>query len=169
MNFRLLVIASCLLFFKVGDCQIGAESTPVSWNMSQSASLDPLWQTLPLLDVEALIDEDSQNEDKSVPYRFASAIGVHFDPQTSGQWINLPGGDRLWMLGIRCQNALSLSVTFGMFDLPEGAKMYIYDGGHKDYVGPLTVRNNTGNKVFATIPIRGSEVVVEYYEPFEYR
>ena len=148
--------------------QLEREGTPVSWNIGENFVSHSIWKTIPALDFDALLDEDRGQEDKSVPYRFALAEDVDYSPDNSGKWSNLQNGDRIWVLGLDCQNALAVGLTFGHLELPRGGRMYIYSEDHRDFIGPFSSADNTTMPV-GTPPVAGSRIIIEYYEPYAFR
>ncbi len=148
--------------------QLEREGTPVSWNIGADLVTHSVWKTIPALDVDALLAEDESQPDKSLPYRFALAQQVDFSPDNAGKWSNLQNGDRIWVLGLDCQNALAVGLTFSHLELPRGARLYIYSEDHQDFIGPLNSANNT-TLPLSTPPVVGSKIIIEYYEPYAYR
>jgi len=154
--------------FAVGlNAQLERTGTPVSWNQQLTVPIANEW--LGEANIESLLEEDAnQVEDRSVPYRFAYAQPVNWTMENSGSWYNLQNGDRLWMLGVSYEGALSISVTFAEFHLPEGGKLYVYSEDRTDYLGPLTEEDNRDTEL--GLPhIKGQKIYLEYYEPRAYR
>jgi lysyl endopeptidase len=167
---KLPYILMMLLFSaKATFAQFEREGMPVSWGLSDQPEFGTIWQSLPELDIPALLGEDEINiDDRSRPYRFASAVQTDFDLQNCGQWTNLLNGDRIWILGLEVPGALSLSLTLRNLNIPRGGRVYFYTEDHQNYIGPLTSRDNTSG--FLGIPhLQGSRIIIEYYEPFAYR
>ena len=51
-------------------------------------------------------------------YQFAEPVDVKASAATDGAWTVVPGG-RVWTLPVFSEGALSLSVHFDKFDIPE--------------------------------------------------
>lgn len=128
------------------------------------------WQApelrMPAIDENALLAEDDiNNRNKDVPYRF----GYNFEPdvtlENAGVWHKLPSGDRVWRLALRSDGARSLNVTFDQFFLPEGAKLFIFSPDYTHVLGAFTTANNHPDGGFGTYPIPGDAIVLEYFEP----
>lgn len=150
--------------------QVDRGGEPISWNIEQQLSQNSIWNILPGINVEALLEEDSYtSEDKSMPMRFATSLPTQFNESNSGKWTNLHNGDRIWMLGIESSDAHSLGISFSNLHLPEGAKLFVYSENHNDYLGPLTHRDNRINQPMTLPPINGSKIIIEYYEPYAFR
>ena len=156
------------LILAVGlNAQLERTGTPVSWNQQLTVPIANEW--LGEANVESLLEEDAnQVDDRSVPYRFAYAQTVNWTMDNSGSWYNLQNGDRLWILGISYEAVLSISVTFGDFQLPKGGKLYVYSEDRTDYLGPLTDEDNRDTEL--GLPhVKGQKIFLEYYEPRAYR
>jgi lysyl endopeptidase len=119
------------------------------------------------IDPEQLLREDSRKTDRlrePTPQRFAIGEDAAFDPATSGTWQDLPDG-RLWRLRIDSPGALSNNLGITHFELPPGAKLWIYGPDRKQVEGPYTQRNRSRAGSLWTPMIEGSEIVVELFVP----
>jgi len=122
---------------------------------------------LPKVDTAHLLAEDrarDKDPQHPGPYRFAVAADVAFTLDNSGTWQNLADG-RLWRLRIQSPGAKSLNLGITRFDMPEGAKLWIYDPGHTHGEGPYTARNRSHLGSLWTPIIEGDEIVVEVFVP----
>jgi lysyl endopeptidase len=170
LTLRAIISIQMLVLTAMLNAQVDRSGQPLSWNIPQQISTSTIWQTLPAINQIQLADEDAiALNDKSTPIRFAKSFAVNFDPLTSGTWTNLPNGDRIWMIGVESEGAFSIGVQFSDLFLPQGATIYIYNETHTDYIGPLTSNENKLNLAFNLPPVKGSKIIVEYYEPFAYR
>ena len=107
----------------------------------------------------------AEDKGKFANFRFAVPIDVNINPKNQGIWTDLPNGGRLWQVKIHSDNALGLAVTFADFELPEGAKLFVYSLDYKQVRGAYDAQNNTESKRFLTPIIKGADVMVEYFEP----
>lgn len=107
----------------------------------------------------------AESERAAAPYVFAHALEVDLDPESSGTWETLDDGSRLWRLRIASPTALSLSLGFSRFDLPEGAELWIYSPGREVVEGPYTARHRSRHGRLFTPVIPGNEAVVELWVP----
>lgn len=165
---KTLAILTQVLFGSLLFAQVENGGLPYSWgnNNVQSA----IWYNLPVTD-NAALEAASLPELrlKEIPYRFADTINVRFNLDNSGRWYNLSGGDRLWRLGLKSQNATSMGLEFAQFQIPPGANLYMYNESNTEFSGPYTQSINTGRSSLSTIPIAGDNIIVEYFEPAEHR
>lgn len=165
---RLHAIAYALVLLStVAHGQLDRVGTPVSWTQAISVNLEN--ELLTQADVGSLMSEDAVHEiNREGSYRFAYAREVLWNLTNSGTWLNLPNGDRLWLLGIEYAGAHSIALSFSYLSLPKGGKLYVYSEDHADYLGPLTDEDNRNDEL--GLPhIKGSKIFVEYYEPNAYR
>lgn len=99
------------------------------------------------------------------PYRFALDIDTKFNLENSGTWKVLPDSSRIWRLQIVSNGAQTLNLGFSRFDLPEGAKLWLYNPAG-DYVeGPYIAKHRTAAGELWTPVIPGDQVVIELYVP----
>jgi lysyl endopeptidase len=99
--------------------------------------------------------------------RFAHTFYTDLSPENSGLVYTTEDGTRIWKVGIRSNGAYSLNVIFSTFQLPEGAKVFLYNPDRSMVSGPFTKENQTESGEFSVAPIDGDELIVEYQEPAE--
>ncbi|MEP6934044.1 MAG: hypothetical protein ABI988_08910, partial [Nitrospirota bacterium] len=124
-------------------------------------------KVLPKVDVERLLAEDRAGGKTLQPPeapRFAVVAEVSFNQDNSGTTQELPDG-RLWRLRIRSPNAKSHNLGITRFDMPDGAKLWIYNPTHKHVEGPYTSRHRSHRGSLWTPIIEGDEIVVEVFMP----
>ncbi|KAF9109883.1 hypothetical protein BGX27_007026 [Mortierella sp. AM989] len=151
----------------------------------------PHFDNAQLLNEERINRDESfkQGAEPDGAYQFGKAITISsFDLGTTlsrGRWIplrllrqqrskssaltqhKLPRDDDdvlVWQLEIHSKSALSLNVIFSDFYLPEGTEFYV--SGKKHILGAFTAGiNNKPDGVFATAPIAGDKLLLEFYTP----
>ncbi|KAI1317283.1 hypothetical protein EDD11_008771 [Mortierella claussenii] len=70
----------------------------------------------------------------------------------------------VWQLEISSKSALSLNLIFSEFRLPKDTEFYV--SGKKHILGAFTAEiNNKPDGVFATAPVAGDKLLLEYYTP----
>jgi len=161
----LLPIISFLFFLPQGA---GGQITLAEAPHSADASVGDLLQQR-ALPVQTLLPVDAEGllaEDQNFPGdRFAAPQSVDLGIANSGQWTDLPNGDRVWRLHLRVPEARGLALLYDQFYLPAGARLHVYRPDRRQMIGAYTNRNNPATGRFLTGFIKGEEVVVEYYEP----
>jgi len=115
-------------------------------------------------DVEALKTEDATNESMGYPVRVAKTIPVQFSPENSGEWTNLPNGERIWRLEIDAPNATAISLLYDQFTISKGGKLYIYDLDY-NVVNVYTDQDNPKRQEYSTDFIPGDILRLEYVVP----
>lgn len=117
-------------------------------------------------DVEEELRLDSLNEsDLRSGYRFAYKFITNFNRGNSGESFILADGTRVWRLGIRSKGALSINVLFSEYELPEGAKLFLYNTDQSHIIGSFNHLNNSELGVLPTSLVYGDEIIIEYQEP----
>ena len=116
---------------------------------------------------ERLLAEDRALDEQGRrpgPMRFAVPVTVAFTLGNSGTWQTLDDG-RLWRLRIQSPDAKSQNLAVTRFEMPEGAKLWIYDPAHAHVEGPYTARHRSRQGSLWTPIIEGDEIVVEVFVP----
>jgi hypothetical protein len=122
---------------------------------------------MPEVDLTAYHTEDALRDHSEVPtpFRFAAAIDADIVPATAGTWEKLGDGSSLWRLRIASPGALSLNLNFDRFDLPVGARLWLYDGNGTMVQGPYTNEHRNDEGGLWTALVLGDEIVVELHNP----
>ena len=162
LSFSLLI----LLFVvpEQANGQISDGGRPLSYTLGIQPNVEIV--DLPSLNVDSLsaVDEIERAEGKA--FRFGIPIHVDLNLENSGTWDTLDGGALLWRLKIRAQGAKTININYDEFQLAEGARYFIYNPNDtSQYIGAFTHNTNSNGGIFATSFVRGSEMVLEYYEP----
>lgn len=154
------------LFLAINSFAVFAQSTmPKSMTMDLFSRDVPV-QVMPSVDVPALMAEDDINNALKIgPYRFGENLEVEVNATTHGQWEEMKAGARIWRMGFRCVGAYSVNFIFDDLYLPQGATLHFYDVNGENMYGPFGIADNRADGGFATFPIPGEVVYIEYYEP----
>jgi PKD repeat protein len=166
-KFYVVLLISLFSFFGLaGYAQIEQGGLPLSIEYPQLLKSSLAFETMPAIDVQKLMAEDSINDNYSdIPWRFGENIEVKLDLNNSGTWDYFDKGDKLWRLGIQCPGAFTINLTFDNYHLPPGAKLFVYNTDQTHIIGAFTDFNNQEDKLFATTLVKGDEIIIEYYEP----
>lgn len=94
---------------------------------------------------------------------FAHPFELHLTPSNSGEWFYSEEGVKIWRLKISSEGAMSLNLIFDEFQLPAGARLFLFN----DYkiLGAYTSKNNKPSGKFAVSPIEGDELIVQLEIP----
>ena len=141
--------------------QISEGGLPPSYSTSNLKSAQPV----PIIQLQNLqIDElINENYNNGTPFRYSKITSTSLDLK-SGLNTQLASGE-IWRYTISSDNAKSIKIIFREFDIPQGAKLFLYNKNYSDIYGAFTSRNGTGYFAIADFP--GNEVTIEYYEPFD--
>lgn len=164
----LLVLFVLLSFGSVtlsayGQVERGGIPRSFQLHLSQKSLSLPVEVAAP--DMLAIQREDYDDAMHEKSYRVGVEVPVSISTTNSGQWDQLPGGGRIWRVTIICDGAQALGLNYDDLRLPEGTDIFIYTADHKFVIGALTSTEVPQNQKFATRPISGDTIVVEYYEP----
>ena len=115
-------------------------------------------------DLLAIQKEDMEDASREKPYRVGVEVPVKISPDSEGQWDNIPGGGRVWRATIRCKDAQGLGLNYSELRLPEGSDLFVYTPDHSSIIGAITTAE-IPDPAFTTRPLRGDELIIEYYHP----
>ncbi len=112
--------------------------------------------------------ERQHPESRLKPFEFAHAFNVDISPENEGLWVNNIRGYNVWQVKIHSEGAFSLNLIFEQFDLPQGARLFLFNQSEGHYLGAFTSQNNKPSGKFAVSPVAGDELTVQYEIPAEY-
>jgi hypothetical protein len=163
MKLKLLfaLFLACTLTFAQ---QIPDNIKPPSWNTAGLTEVTPY--NLPSIDLKKLQNEDIINDkNRSKPWRFGHDIYVDHNFNEVGVWTILENGDKIWRMSYTSENAYSLNFMFDVFNIPVGAKLYVYNNEKTDLLRPFTHHNNNPEEVLGTWLVQGEQAWIEYFQP----
>ena len=94
---------------------------------------------------------------------FAHKFKVDIDVKKQGRKFTA-GEMNVWQVAIKSDSAKSLNIIFEKMDVPPGARLFLFSPGKDQIAGAYTEKNNTLHR-FATTPIDGDQLVIQYEEP----
>jgi lysyl endopeptidase len=162
LRLGLWALAANLTFVSLSAAQVGEGGTPPSFAGTLATQVPT--EVMPPLDVNKLLAEDAAQADKLAPFRFGWGHEVALGLQEAGLWEELPGGDRLWRLRVQSPGAWSLNLIFDRYQLPQGARLWVHNDAGR-VLGAYTSALNQPHNMFATEPIPGDALTLEYVEP----
>jgi hypothetical protein len=119
---------------------------------------------LPAIDAQAL-QEGNQNLPKDAPLRYAVPNEVNIHPADYGQWEKTDDDVQVWRLKVISPQALSLSLGFTSFNMPEGGCLFVYSPDRNQVLGPYTKADNAEHGQLWTPDIFAEEVFIEVSVP----
>ena len=153
-----------LIFSSITYSQVSKGGTPISFKESLSPSVQTV--TMESADVQSLLEEDKL-ADKDLPFRFGYGMDTNINLNDSGSWEMLANGDQVWRVRIKSPGAYSINIIYDDFFLPPGGNFYVYNSDKSFVIGAFTEENNKIDGVFATQPVPGDEIILEYNEPYD--
>ena len=163
----LCLIAMLLLVSATSWAQLSEGGDPPSFQRAMSAATEV--EIMSWVDVEAMLAEDEIEAEEGLPFRFGAPFDVDYSLVHSGQWEELPDGSAIWRLRIVSVGAFSINIIYDNFYLPPGAELFVYSADKEMVSGAFTERNNKKSGLFATAPVKGDDITIEYYEPSNVR
>lgn len=164
---RLLAAAVLVLLTISGQALAKMYEEPRSFAL-RGDSLDRVdRKVLKSIDAKSLRSRSLEAPNKSQrpgPFQFAIAEDVLLGLDNSGTWRDVPNG-RLWRLRIHSPGAVSHNLGITRFEIPEGAKLWVYDPERKQVEGPYTASHRSQRGSLWTPIIDGDEIVVELFVP----
>ncbi|MCC6476705.1 carboxypeptidase regulatory-like domain-containing protein [bacterium] len=157
----MFLLAALLSLTAISFAQVSQGGVAISQQMTLSSAVDS--RALPAVDHAAMLAEDA-TESKDVPLRFGYPHDVNFNLANSGTWEDVKEG-RVWRLRIESAHAYSINLVFDRFDIPVGATLFLYNHNHEYVIGSFTEANEFPDKQFATQPVPGDAITLEYFEP----
>ena len=118
---------------------------------------------VPMIDVERLTLEDTDNKVEKRPYSFGVGIDVSCS-LNNGKWISVEGG-RLWMVELKSDNAQSLNLFFDELYLPTNGELYVMNSDKTELFGPVKQEYIPASGSFLTETMIGSSTRVYLFEP----
>jgi lysyl endopeptidase len=124
---------------------------------------DVVASEIPIVTMPAFVPDSEVHEGRVLKaLRFAHPFFVDITTENSGVWRESTDGSKVWAVRIKSPNAYSLNLIFDRFELPDGAQLFLYSPSQTVVAGAFTNKSHTGQGVFATLPLNGDELVVEY-------
>ena len=129
--------------------QVAQGGSPWKWGTNLDLSTIPS-VTTEALDLAVLEAEDAVTDQyKEAPWRFGVECDVDFGLDNAGIWIHEK--DRwIWRLAIECPDATGIGLTLGTFDLPAGARLFVWNEDRTRFLGSFTEANE---KAWGYLPL----------------
>lgn len=116
-------------------------------------------------DVATLRAEDRINDElKTGPWRFGYKNNTSLTLHNSGIWKTLANGDRVWLLKVSSNEAITMNLIFSNTEIPNGNKLYVFNPDQSFILGSFTQKHLYKGEL-GTELIPGDEIIVEYYVP----
>ncbi len=121
---------------------------------------------IPSFEVEAIDyatveEEDMHREKIGLPLRFAQPTQVSITPTTHGIWERLPNNQYRWTYRVTCENALSMNIGFGRFNMPNSGSMLIMNQEVDFQIRPFTAEDNKDHGELWTPIVPSNSATIE--------
>jgi len=126
-----------------------------------------LWNTIPTISLPYFDAEEYRQRAASSGLKsleFARMFDLSVDIKARAKHITRDDGT-IYVLAIRSEGAYSLNIIFDTFRIPESAELFVYNPEFTQVAGAFTARNNKESGVFPVAPVKGDELIIEYFEP----
>ena len=100
------------------------------------------------------------------PCQIAVPVSVDLDIAKLINW-NYEGDSAYGKFTINLNGALSSSINFDKFYLPEGTEMYIYNENGNIITGPVTEKENSPDKIWGSGVYQGPWLTIEIKKPLQ--
>lgn len=159
----ILFVFLFLSFVFSANAQLSSGGFPLELPMLKSSASAPAVLQMPAFDLDkTLLQQKLENLEKSV--KFAHSFEVELTPDNSGEWFEA-NGFNIWQLRVKSEGALSMNLIFSKYNLPDGARLFVFDPLKEVILGAFTSKNNKPFKKLAIYPLPGDELVLQYEEP----
>ncbi|MBS7120745.1 MAG: hypothetical protein KH117_07065 [Dysgonomonas sp.] len=136
----LMVIFAPSMFLKAQISEGGVPPSFQVMNKLRSSQIVPI-HTVPVnIDVKRLIWEDSIAERNHSTIRVAEVFPVTLNIDSTGIWTSLSDTQKIWQQTVTASGAEGLIVSYKDFYIPEGGRLFIYNGDKSQVLGAYTWR-----------------------------
>lgn len=97
------------------------------------------------------------------PFRFGVNHDADLSIDNSGTWTTIQDGTRVWRLTLHCPEAKSINFIFGEFDVPEGARVFVWNEA-QEILGAFTNASAGNAGSLGVAQLAGERVTVQYEE-----
>lgn len=156
MRVIILVILNLFLFSEIAESQISEKGIP--YLILENKNIETYF-----IEIQApnLNDLKSNNSKK---LQFAKKIETDIAIKSKKNFYKTLDSVNIWKIGIYSHNALSLNLTLANFNLPEGAKLFVFTPDKKIVLGAFTHLNNSTSGILPIFPIQNDSLIIEYSE-----
>lgn len=167
---QLLIVGFGLFAYStLADAQISFGGKPLSFTQALSvrdASKAGEVRLSPDFNPDDLIAQNNwQHQRQAVPLLVGKVMDLSLDFASSAKQYSLANGSTVYRLTIAAEDAKGISLYYDKFAIPAGGRLFIYSPDKQQVLGAYTHETNPRSGLFATEPLAGNEVVLEYEAP----
>ena len=117
--------------------------------------------TVDNLQYSSLFKQDEKREIAGQAPAFAVPTKTSITPATDGIWERVDIDTQRWTLRVSCENALSMNVGFGRYNMPSSGSMKISDATRDFRIRSFTADDNKAHGQLWTPVVPGNEAIIE--------
>ena len=151
----LLCAPACVL-----NAQLSKGGAPLAWSLELQETEVPWHTTEP-----DAVPQAAQFLASEAESRFGVQVTLLLDVLEQGSHTFLPDGSSLYRIGVNSPGAVVMSLQFSVWELSEGATLFVYDVRRSKRIGALDNSNRSPVGDMATAVLPGDSLVVEYHVP----
>ena len=122
---------------------------------------------LPVVDMRHETALDEERVARGLVAHYAAVLPVAADPWNHGAWLPVAKSRARWSLRVASPGALSLSLAFTEFELPEGSELRILSSAGETLAGPFTAADNETHRQLWTPPLTVDELRLSLEIPMQ--
>lgn len=161
-NLFMIGLGACLFVGAVQEAhaQLNAGGQPVAWSQGYTDA-PVVWHSTPPDAVPPIASFLASAE----ATRFGVQVPFDVDIIELGAMQALGDGSSIYRIGINSPGAVVMSLQFDLWDLQEGATVFVYDHRRSTFLGAFDRSNRSAIGDMATAILPGDSLVVEYHVP----
>jgi V8-like Glu-specific endopeptidase len=113
------------------------------------------------IDYGTVFSQDEDREKVGLPLLFAQPTVTSITPATHGIWERLPDNKMRWTYRVYCDNAQSMNLGFGRYNMPQSGSMIILNETFDFQIRPFTSEDNKDHGELWTPIVPSNQAVIE--------
>lgn len=155
------ILFLCPTLFSFG--QVSVSGVPESFSLKTKQTVILPEKHLNIIDTSFYVKEDIKY---GIVNRYSVFQDIDIDIRESGVRTEILGKGYIWRYKLKSPGAYSMGLIFSDYQLPEGARLFIYSEDKNKFIGAFTHLNNKESGLLAISEFPGQSTVIEYFEPY---
>jgi lysyl endopeptidase len=166
---KIFNLIQILLLFLTGTClsiqaQLSHGGKPIRVDAEVMKSV-PVIEIPAVSMAQSVIATPIDQSDKLKHLYFANNYEIKADQQSSGKWVNGISGVRIWIIGIRSEEAYSIGLILSRFMLKGETRLFVFNEDKSHVIGAFTEANNLSSGILPVTHIPGKCIYVQMEIP----
>ena len=141
-----------------------SQNQPISFkNPELLSEIDNVVVAAP--DMVQIMNEDASDEKNGELYKVARILDVNLNMDNCGTTDILANGTKVWRVRIASEGAKALKAMCGVFYIPNGAELYLYNENKQQVVRVDASENPKYGTYYSPKMIQGEALYMEYIQP----